>query len=224
MPQRNTDPRFVRVRQRLADAIVELAESSSIDDVTVSELTKKAGVSRTTFYKHGTSPAQFYADILIEPLEPHLARLVEIMRSPGEGYLLQWRGIYIDLLEVVETNPAPYERLFLNDGHMSAIGHFTSKLAVYFGAYVDEYRKHLEDPKVSALWVEMAASQQVYNFVSIVIAWLRTGMADSADVVVNTYLSLAPPWQLARFADDGTTSMRRSRLISELAAGGFAGR
>lgn len=67
----------------------------------------------------------------------------------------------------------------------------------------------------------MAISQQVYNLVAVVVAWLRTGMEESPESVVNTYLTLAPPWQLARFEDGGTLSLKRSRAVSDIVADSY---
>jgi hypothetical protein len=42
-------------------------------------------------------------------------------------------------------------------------------------------------------------------------AWVTSSLADPPEEVVDTYLSLAPPWQLARADEHGTISLRRTR-------------
>ena len=56
MPTRthSVDPRAERVRALLRDAAFELAHERSVDEITVSDLVTRAGVSRQVFYRHFT--------------------------------------------------------------------------------------------------------------------------------------------------------------------------
>lgn len=49
------DPRARRSREALSEAVVEFAAEGRLADVTVSELARKAGVTRDTFYRHASS-------------------------------------------------------------------------------------------------------------------------------------------------------------------------
>lgn len=212
------DPRYQRVRGQLRDALVELAQVKPVENISVSELTQVAGVSRTTFYKHGTTPVQFLSDMLVEDIRPYLERMVEAMATPTEDYLLKWRAIYIELLEAIAGNRAVNEIIVAGEGQAAVLAEIQKGLREMFSEYVHEFRRHLEGDSVSELWTEMAVEQQVHNLVVVATSWLRTGMVDSPEVVVNTYLSLAPPWQLARFSAAGMASMKRARSVAELAA------
>lgn len=55
----------------LQTALIELLDSKSINAITISELTRKAGVSRTAFY----SNYQTINDVLTEFIESHLKKL-----------------------------------------------------------------------------------------------------------------------------------------------------
>jgi AcrR family transcriptional regulator len=46
------DPRVVRTRDRLGDALVELLLAKPFDDITVQEVLDRAHISRSTFYEH----------------------------------------------------------------------------------------------------------------------------------------------------------------------------
>ncbi len=54
MPARthSADPRAERVRTLLRDAALALAHERSVDEITVGDLVKRAGVSRQVFYRH----------------------------------------------------------------------------------------------------------------------------------------------------------------------------
>lgn len=216
----NYDPRYVRVRGQLNDAARQLALAKPADTITVAELARGAGISRTTFYQHGESPAQFIADLVVDILQPYLDELTQAISQPSEDYLLHWRDIYVRMLTELRGHRELLGALFTGEQPV-VVGHITRRLTRTFDAYVDEFKSHLEGESVSELWTEMASAQQVYNLIAVLVAWLGTEMKESPDVVVNTYLSLAPPWQLARFQSDGSLSLRRTRAISDIVASSY---
>ncbi|NLW14489.1 MAG: TetR/AcrR family transcriptional regulator [Trueperella sp.] len=221
MAAMNTDPRYIRVRSRLNDAALELVMQKPADSITVSELTRTAGVSRTTFYQHGESPAQFVADVVVDIIQPHLDEFVEAISHASENYLLRWREIYVGMLVALKDNYDVVNRIFAGHRQSVVIGYVSERLTQTFEAYVEEFQARLEGEQISELWKEMAIAQQVYNLVAVIVAWLRTDMEESPEVVVNTYLTLAPPWQLARFEDGGTLSLKRTRAVSDIVADSY---
>lgn len=66
------DPRFQRVREQLVRAVVDLAAEKPAEQISVSELTARARVARTTFYKHAESPAGLLAAHLINQVRPKI--------------------------------------------------------------------------------------------------------------------------------------------------------
>ena len=59
--------------------------------------------------------------------------------------------------------------------------------------------------------VATAPQLQVRGSIAMIKAWLDTDLADPPEVVIDTYLTLAPPWQLARPDETGHIAMRRVR-------------
>lgn len=166
----NNDPRYVRVRGQL----------------------REAGVSRTTFYQHGDCPAQFIADMVVDVLQPYLDDLIGAVASPNENYLLRWRDTYVRMLAELRVHRGFLSALFTPTQPV-VVGHITRRLTPTFDSYVAEFKSHLKEETVSDLRTAMATTQQVYNLIAVLVAWLGTDMKESPDVVVNTYLSLAPP-------------------------------
>lgn len=205
------DPRFQRIRAKLTEAILTLAADKPAEQISVSELTSRAGVSRTTFYKHADSPAAFLATHLIAQLAPSMDPLAYLLRDTGPDYLLRWRETQIALLTHVRHNQRVYSHVFSADGQSVVLAMLSVYFERLFSDYVQEFQRHLDGPQPSDLWVAMAISQQVHNTIAMISSWLRTGMVEEPDVVVATYISLAPPWQLARFSEEGRTTLRRTR-------------
>ena len=210
------DPRFQRVRRQLIEAVTELATEKPAEDISVSELTAKAAIARTTFYKHADSPAQLLADHLIRQIQPKIEPLTTLLDDADTHYLLRWRTIMVELLEHARDNQQIYSRVFTADGQSVVLAMMSAYFEKVFGEYVESFVEHVDGDAPSDLWVSMAISQQVHNLVTVIGSWLRTGMKDSPEMVVTTYISLAPPWQLAKFSPSGRTSLRRNRVVAEL--------
>ena len=62
------DPRQLRTRRRLRETIYTLAAAKPIDEATMTEVARGAGVTRDTVYRHGASPVALLADFLGEEL------------------------------------------------------------------------------------------------------------------------------------------------------------
>lgn len=213
------DPRFQRVRASLIEAVTALAAEKPSEDISVSELTARAGISRTTFYKHADSPSQFLAGYLIEQIRPVMEPMTTLLEAESQDYLLRWRDIMIALLEHVHENPNIYSHVFIGEGESVVLSILTRYFEHVYAGYVEDFAAHVGDESATELWKAMATSQQVHNLIAIIGSWLRTGMVDSPEVVVSTYMSLAPPWQLAKFSPTGRTSLRRNRVVASLLEG-----
>ena len=59
----------------IKSALLDLLRSKRLPDVTVSELSRKAGVSRSTFYQHYDNPADVY-DALVADLAAQVSPLI----------------------------------------------------------------------------------------------------------------------------------------------------
>lgn len=210
-PNTSTDPRYQRVRRQLVDAVLLLSGQRPAESITVAELTSAAGVSRAVFYAHAGSPAALLADVLIAELRTGLDGLAEQMSHAGVDYVALWRRIYLTLLEHVREHRAVYEVLTLQE---SAV---TSALVSYFEEtarqYVSAITSLLAEPPAGELWAAMAINQQAHNMIAVIRSWIVTGLVDPPETVVDVYLTLAPPWQLARPDADGRISLRRTRSL-----------
>lgn len=204
------DPRYRRVRQQLTAALLDLAGTRPAETIAVSELTAAAGVSRAAFYGHAASPAALLADVLIEELQPRFDDLAEQMSRPGADYVGIWREMYLALLDHVGEHRAVYEILTSHESAVSSA--LTSYLEHASRCCVVAVTSRFEGPPPTELWTSMAINQQAHNMLAVIRAWIGTGLSDPPETVVDTYLTLAPPWQLAR-SEDGPISLRRVRSL-----------
>jgi AcrR family transcriptional regulator len=84
-PTKESDPRFVRSRQALIAAITEILESgTSPDDARVSDIARRAGVSRPTFYQHFATVSELTRATALQRLTDVFAQVPEAVR--GENW------------------------------------------------------------------------------------------------------------------------------------------
>lgn len=110
------------------------------------ELTAKAGVSRTTFYKHADSPPQLLASHLITQIRPVMDPMTTLLKSAEEDYLLRWRDIMVDLtLEHVRDNQAIYSHVFVGEGESVVLSILTRYFERIYVEYVEDFAEHVGD-------------------------------------------------------------------------------
>jgi len=131
---KRNDPRIVRTRRSLLDALLEIAEEKDFADITISELTERAGINRKTFYLH-------YRDknaLLDEALDSLLGELMEASRRFIETHgpldpavpppAIRW------LLDHLAERPALYRRLLGPNG----VSHFAMRLqSLYYEKFLE---------------------------------------------------------------------------------------
>ncbi|PGL71308.1 TetR/AcrR family transcriptional regulator C-terminal domain-containing protein [Bacillus sp. AFS055030] len=64
----NLDPRVIRTRQLLQDALITLLSDKEFEAISVQDITKKANVNRATFYSHYEDKYQMVRQIVREKL------------------------------------------------------------------------------------------------------------------------------------------------------------
>ena len=205
--ERSDDPRYIALRAKLVATLLELAASTPAEKISVSQLTSAAGVSRTTFYSHADSPADLLAQVLVGKLQPRLAHMTELMRHPNRSYTELWRQIYLVLLDHVQAHREIYS--VITEGNSTVFQALISCFQDAANSYVDEISAHLSGDELTPLWKAMAAQQQMHNMIAVIRAWMATDMADSPETVVDVYMTLAPPWQLAKLDEPGRIDLRR---------------
>ncbi|MFC5280297.1 TetR/AcrR family transcriptional regulator [Arcanobacterium canis] len=206
----HADPRYLRSRELLRAAAFELALTKRPDDISIAELTKRAGVSRGTFYAHASTPPEFIAHMLLSEIAPILEPIGSVITDHGSDYLRYVRNAYGDLLRSVVKRNDIYRNIFLTSPESTAVAHIAQYLRQIATRYVDSFAHYNAQP-LTPLWRFMAIEQQVSNFLVLIRSQLRTNQDVFSESTVNTFMSLVPPWQLARFNSDGRFDMRHVR-------------
>lgn len=76
------EPRALRTRQSLVTALLKSVEAKGLENISVSELCREAGVHRTTFYGHWADITSFAADVFVGFIDD-LARVGDELNEAG---------------------------------------------------------------------------------------------------------------------------------------------
>ena len=72
--------RIIRTKKLIVDALISILKEKSVENITVSELAKKADITRATFYQYYKSPVE-----MLETLQNEITYDVEEIVLETEG-------------------------------------------------------------------------------------------------------------------------------------------
>lgn len=191
-PPARTDPRSVRTRRALRDALAaEILSMGDLSQVTVTAVSNRAGVTRRTFYSHFKDIPDLVDQVERETVDGSRAlveriastHLDELQRSienlkpcPGSVELLEYfraRGSYLGALLGDGGDPAFAERLkhMVRETVASRALEGIDLLAI--GAFFDYY-------------LTFAISAEV----GVLVRWLTSGMRESSEAMARIMTAL----------------------------------
>lgn len=192
------DARQVKTAARLKEVILALAKDRPTNELTVSEVTAAAGINRSTFYQHATSPTDLLEKVL--RLELDAIRAEYLTSTPEkidpEAISLTTRAVLVH----VEEHAAIYQRgLGASSGsaslHPLLSGHFAESMEFLFD------RHGIELPQVAPgavattdLLRHSAARFIADGVVGVIDVWLRTPHPRSINDFSAVYTTLVPAW------------------------------
>lgn len=215
------DPRTVRTDEALIATILRLASSKAVEELSIQEVCRGSGVSRTSFYRRATTPA----GILSEYLN---SLLLEVLKVPDQADyqapadLLAWTRDYTRRLTAhLVTFGEVYAQSFATEGSALRIL-LRRHLLADTTTYIEQHRSALVLPSVlsNQTWDEtrtMLVHHYVCGYLGLAEAWLATSSRDP-DVLTDAALTLAPGWN-RRLMDLGGGRMNPSQLTTAATIG-----
>lgn len=187
------DPRQRRTRAALHEAVLALAEDTSVADLSVTALAARAGVHRSTFYEHAASPAALLEQALLVELDALQAALLADEDEVGVAVTRVTEAVLCHVAE----HRAIYRRGLADD---SGGADLRAMLGRHFRASSRMLRERarvrldLAVPGVDDDVVGEAASRFLADgTVGAIAVWLEQPDLDVADFL-RLYVRLAPPW------------------------------
>jgi AcrR family transcriptional regulator len=188
------DPRQVRTRQALAAALARLLEAKPLDEISVAELCREAGVHRTTFYGHFDGVAEFalaeFSRGIDEIAEVEVEAGAETSVAVADRYLASMRAI----LDLVAAERAGYRTLFGPGTAGVFRGVLDARLRHRARLALEVWRAQAVPgaPRTDAA-VEQAAAYIAGGLVGAIETWARSDETD-ASAEAARISTLMPSW------------------------------
>jgi AcrR family transcriptional regulator len=189
------DLRAVRSRRKLHEAVLHLAAGQPIESVSVAELTRAAGLNRTTFYNHASSPADALEQALFGELDDMRAALTEKAADRSISLEQVWGEVTREFLGFLER----YEDIFttgLVDGRSPILTrlvghHFTTSIVLLL-----DTRPSLVPPDLAGDELALTAHSRFVGLgiIGVLQTWLGSAPPRDPDALARILLSVLPAW------------------------------
>ncbi len=175
-----TDPRVIRTRRALADALVTLILERGYDSITIKDITTEAGLRRATFYLHYKDKEELLFTMLRATFDALVVQLDAHTLVPFTG---EAEDTFHRIIFQHAAQHAQLYRAILN-GHGSAV------IVRYISAYLVDsvlvrYSKDYMTKAGGALPVDLIANYEAAVKLNLVIWWLENDMPYSVDIMVK---------------------------------------
>jgi AcrR family transcriptional regulator len=197
------DARQRKTRAKLAEVILRLAAERSASELTVSEITVAAGINRSTFYQHASSPMELLEDILREQLDEIRNRFLPL-RPASSGVIpvspAAIRDVTAAVIEHVGAHSALYTRALGATSGASSLHpllsrHFAESVTQLLSEHgVEIPTGESPDAAQKAYVAESAARFIADGTVGAIDVWLRTPEPRNVDSFLAVYRLIMPAW------------------------------
>jgi len=183
MPERSLDPRILRTRKLLQQALVKLMEKKEFDAISVQDIAEEATINRATFYDH--YPDKF---ALLECTVG--SRFNELLAERGISFngscSSALKAFIIGVCDFIASTQLPCcERPGQLEPHMeSAI------IAVVRRMLLDGIEKHPSNQPITPQMIATTASWAIYGAAR---EWAQTPNRPPSTDIVETILTLVSP-------------------------------
>lgn len=186
---RKVDPRIIRTRHLLRDALVSLIDESGYDSITVQDITDRATINRATFYLHYRDKH----DLLISSTDDILHELItnlDMTSTPVVSFvdLEEPPPSFVGMFAQIAKH-ADFYRVMLAKHHMP---YFVARLQEVLAGFIQEGMSSVL-AKENALTVpkEMVIRYTASAFLGVVIWWLENDMSYSPKYMASNLLRMA---------------------------------
>lgn len=186
------DARIGRTRARLAEAVLSLAAERDITSASVSELTRRAGINRSTFYEHAQTPVDLLTRVLSCELDEVRRRGMDQLERDG----LLLRDLTRSTLHEIFAHVLKHEAVY------GGVGRASSKYAlrVVLAEHIEQsiltmlregfVNPPMPGPQAAALY----AAYLAHGATGAVEAWLRLPPPREERMLLAVIEAMYPSW------------------------------
>jgi AcrR family transcriptional regulator len=177
------DPRVVRTRQMLRDALVSLIAEKGFDALTVQDIADRATLNRATFYLH----YQDKHDLLVKSLHDEIDELIADIGTLNENgqFVFEWPQRPI---ERVFEHVAQHLRFYKVMMGAAGVPAFIAGVRDYMAEITLSWLTVLQPaPEKSTVPLEIVANSLSWSLLGVLIWWLEHDMPHSPDYMAEQF-------------------------------------
>ncbi len=165
-------------KQAIINSFIELLNTHPLDQITVTDIAKRCGISRRTFY-------HYYQDIYQLPEELFLAETRKILKDKTDFHT--WESWFIKMMEFAFQNKTAVTHIYHSVRREYLERYIFSIADKTLTDYIMRLAKNSNcDPAD----VCMLASFYTSAVVGLAFDWIRRGMQEDPEAVIVKYVSL----------------------------------
>ncbi len=161
-------------KKLFANTLKELLAEKPFDKITVSELTKRCGVNRQTFYYHFETIIDLYKWVLQEEAGPLLLRI------SSDPY--QWKDAVLEILYYIKANASAVISALRSVENLQIRAFFVDYFRQAFRGLFDVICQDLD---VDQDFKDFIANLLVTGAAGLAIQWLESGMKESPEQIAE---------------------------------------
>lgn len=192
---KDTDARVIKTREKLRTAALQLASSTPLEQVTVTELCRLAQVDRATFYRHWQSPLAILSEALVENLDSMRdSFLGEAKVASGNLHQL-WVTVTRGTVKHIREFEAVYRAGFSEGADGSLENLFNRHVKQSMRQLLTELPEILHtDPETDPEFIVEAMSASLAGSLTAILhTWVNSSRHSEDDYVTAVLLAL-PAW------------------------------
>jgi AcrR family transcriptional regulator len=178
------DPRVMRTRQQLRDALVSLIEEKGFDALTVQDITDRAGLNRATFYLHYRDKQDLLEKSLRDAID-------ELMTDLGASTDEHGQLIFDESMRPIKAvfeHVAQHARFFRVMMSAEGVPAFIAGVRDYMAEITLKWLSALQpDLARSLVSPEIVANSLSWSLLGVLIWWLEHDMPHSPDYMAEQF-------------------------------------
>jgi len=177
------DPRVIRTRQLLRDALVSLIAEKGFDAITVQDIADRATLNRATFYLH----YQDKHDLLIKSLHDAIDELMADIGPAEDSDQLVVEGPQRPIVKVFQ-HVAQHARFYQVMMSAAGVPSFIAAVRDYIAEITLHWLTLLQpDPEKSIVPLEIVANSLSWSLLGVLIWWLDHDLPQSPEYMAEQF-------------------------------------
>lgn len=177
------DPRIARSRAVLHEAVIALAGERALDEITVADITARAGVNRSTFYQHFSDKGELLADALEAAADAATGSLREMDQADPNDPM---PPALLTYLEHIRDHAELYRRVLGDHGS----GVVASQLRGHIGALAIDVVRRVVPEGAFTVPTDVVGEAFSGTALGVVTAWLRHDPLPDVDTAADWLWSM----------------------------------